>query len=54
MARKANAHDFKRAKKRVLKNYARRHALRPGSKGYNAYVHGSVAKRMVAKKRRAR
>lgn len=50
--RKSNSHDFKRAGKRVLKNYARRKGLRKGTRQYNAYVHGSVARRMAAKRRR--
>lgn len=46
---KRNAHDFKYAKKRVLKNYAKRHSLRAGTPQYNAYVHGSIAHRMAGK-----
>jgi hypothetical protein len=52
-ARKSNSHDFKRAKTKVLKKYARRHSLRKGTTGYNAYVYGSVSHRMAGKKRRA-
>lgn len=52
--RKSNAHDFKRAKTRVLKDYARRHALRKGTRGYNAYVYGSVSHRMAGKARKGK
>lgn len=53
---KRNSHDFKYAKKRVLKNYAKRHSLRAGTPAYNRYVHGSISKRMASKykKRHAR
>lgn len=49
-----NSHDFKRAKTKVLKNYSRRHGLRKGTRGYNAYVYGTVSKRMAAKSRKRR
>ena len=52
--RKSNSHNFKRAKTRVLKGYAKRHALRKGTKGYNAYVYGSVSRRMAGKARKGK
>lgn len=55
MARKTrtarNSHDFKYAKTNVLKRGARRHSLRRGTRGYNAYVYGTVSRRMAAKRR---
>jgi hypothetical protein len=51
-ARKANSHDFKRAKGKVLEKYARRHSLRKGTKSYNAYRYGSVSRRMAGKAKR--
>lgn len=53
---KRNSHDFKFAKKKVLKSYAKRHSLRAGTPAYNAYVHGAVSHRMAVKykKRHAR
>lgn len=54
MPRKGNSHDFKRAKNRVLKDYARRRGLRKGTRSYNAYVYGAVSHRMAAKYRRRR
>lgn len=46
----SNPHDFKRAKTKVLKRYAKKHSLRKGTRGYNAYVYGSVSHRMAAKR----
>lgn len=49
---KAASHDFKTAKDSVLKDYARRKGLRKGSRQYNAYVHGTVSRKLAQKGRK--